>query len=383
MKLSQRSQTPPFYAMDVLAEAQALARAGRDIIHMEVGEPSHAAPKAATHLLEAAIRRGDGLGYTSGLGIQDLREGIAALYRARHGIDLDPARVVATAGSSAGFIISFLACFEAGDRLAMVDPGYPCYRNVAENLGMEAVRLQSTLADRYQPTPEMLEGAGDLDGLLIASPSNPTGTMLDKDRLLSLCDYCEARRITLISDEIYHGLCYDSPAHSVLEMTDEVIVINSFSKYWSMTGWRIGWMIVPERMVRTCQNLAQNLLICPSHASQVAALGALSTEGMAEVAPYIDAYAQNRELLSETMPKLGFTDVAPSDGAFYLYAGIGDLADTSMDLCRRLLHEAGVAATPGLDFDPDRGGRTIRFSYAQHPPLIAEGVRRMQEMLSG
>ncbi|MEM9099827.1 MAG: aminotransferase class I/II-fold pyridoxal phosphate-dependent enzyme [Pseudomonadota bacterium] len=383
MKLSQRSQTPPFYAMDVLAEAQALVREGRDIIHMEVGEPSHPAPKAATDRLEAAMRRGEGLGYTSGLGIQELREAIAALYPLRHGIEIDPDRVVVTAGSSAGFLISFLACFETGDRLAMAEPGYPCYRNVAQSLGIEAVPLPSTLADRYQPTTEMLERVSPVQGLLIASPANPTGTMLGRARLLELVDYCADRGVALISDEIYHGLCYEDPAHSVLELTDEVVVINSFSKYWSMTGWRIGWMIVPERMVRTCQNLAQNFLICPSHASQVAALGALSPEGMAEVAPYIEAYAENRGLLIEVLPELGFTDIAPSDGAFYVYAGIGNLAGSSTDLCKRLLHEAGVAATPGLDFDPTRGSQMIRFSYAQNPPLIAEGVKRMQQVLRG
>ncbi|MEM8791419.1 MAG: aminotransferase class I/II-fold pyridoxal phosphate-dependent enzyme [Pseudomonadota bacterium] len=383
MNLSKRSETPPFYAMDVLAEAQALERAGRDIIHMEVGEPSHPAPKAATRALEDAIARGQGLGYTSGLGIPDLRQDIAKLYHDRYGLNIDPGRVVATAGSSAGFIISFLACFEVGDRLAMVDPGYPCYRNVAGTLGIEPVRLPATLQDRFQPTPEMLSAAGRLNGLLIASPSNPTGTMLDRDRLAELQAYCEAEGLILISDEIYHGLTYDSPAHSVLELTDEAIVINSFSKYWSMTGWRIGWMIVPERMVRTCQNLAQNLFICPAHASQVAAVGAMSAEGMAEVAPYIDAYAENRRLLMETLPRLGFTSVAPSDGAFYVYAGLGDLGDTSTAFCQRLLHEAGVATTPGLDFDPNRGDLTIRFSYAQNPPLIAEGVRRMQIMLGG
>ncbi|MBY8975771.1 aminotransferase class I/II-fold pyridoxal phosphate-dependent enzyme [Rhodobacteraceae bacterium NNCM2] len=382
MKLSSRSQTPPFYAMDVLSEAKELERSGRDIIHMEVGEPSHPAPRAAQERLRAEMAAGAGLGYTSGLGIPELRAEIAQLYRDRYGIELDPARVVVTAGSSAGFILSFLALFETGGRLGMVEPGYPCYRNVSAALGIEAVALPSTLEDRYQPTPALLDKARSLDGLLIASPSNPTGTMIDRERLAGLVAYCQAANIALISDEIYHGITYDAPAASVLEFTQEAIVINSFSKYWSMTGWRIGWMIVPERFVRTCQNLAQNLFICPSHASQVAALGALSPEGMAEVAPYIDDYAASRAALVAALPGMGFSGIAPSDGAFYIYADISGFGVDAQTFCQRVLHEAGVAITPGLDFDPVRGKSMVRLSYAQRPELIDEGIARMARMLS-
>ena len=383
MKISDRAQTPPFHAMDVLAEAKRLERDGQSIIHMEVGEPSHPAPLAAQRALSDAMEAGAVLGYTSGLGIPELRSGIAEVYHRRHGLSIDPERVVVTAGSSAAFTLAYITLFEAGARLAMADPGYPCYRNIAKSLGVEAVRIEAGLADGYQPTPALLAGAGPLDGLLIASPANPTGSMLDRAALQALIAFCSDRAVALISDEIYHGLTYGAPAASALEITDEVFVINSFSKYWSMTGWRIGWMVVPERFVRTVQNLAQNLFICPAHASQVAALGALSEDGEAEVARHIDGYRQNRDTLTATLPKLGFSNIAPSDGAFYAYADICQLANDSQDFAARLLNEAGVAVTPGLDFDPVRGHQTIRFSYAQSPELIGEAMSRLTRLLNG
>jgi aspartate/methionine/tyrosine aminotransferase len=368
--------------MDVLSEAQAIEAEGRDLVHMEVGEPSHGAPLAAREGVTAELARGATLGYTGGLGAMSLRRAIAALYARRHGIELDPERVVVAAGSSAGFVLAFLALFDAGERVAIADPGYPCYRNILGALGLEPVRVEAQLASRYQPTPELLDRAdGPLHGLLVASPANPTGTMLDRDALAALVDYCAARGTALISDEIYHGLTYDQPAVSALELTDDVIVINSFSKYYAMTGWRIGWMVVPENLVRTMQNLAQNLFICAPHVSQVAALAALSEEGEAEVAGHLAGYAENRAMLLETLPRLGFTDLAPADGAFYAYAGIKRLANDSREFCARLLAEGGVAATPGLDFDPVRGHGTVRFSFARPPEQIAEGVRRLEAFL--
>lgn len=368
--------------MDVLAEAQAIEAAGGDLVHMEVGEPAHGAPRAAREALAAELARGATLGYTSGLGNTALRQAIAALYRRRHGVDLDPERVVVTAGSSAGFVLAFLALFDAGERVAIADPGYPCYRNILGALGLEPLPVETELATRYQPTPELLERVeGRIDGLLVASPANPTGTMLDRAALSALVDWCGARRVALISDEIYHGLTYEAPAVSALELTDEAIVINSFSKYYAMTGWRIGWMVVPERFIRPMQNLAQNLFICPSHASQVAALAALSEAGEAEVAGHLAGYRENRAMLLEALPRLGFTELSPADGAFYAYAGIGRLANDSREFCARLLAEGGVAATPGIDFDPERGHATVRFSFAQPPERIAEGVRRLEAFL--
>jgi aspartate/methionine/tyrosine aminotransferase len=383
VRISSRSQTAPFIAMDVLAEAGAIEAAGADVVHMELGEPAHGAPRAAREALAAAMSRGETLGYTNGLGTGALRKAIAALYRKRYGIGLDPERVVVTSGSSGGFLLSFLTLFDVGDRVAIADPGYPCYRNILGTLGIEPVRIEAELASRYQPTPELLaQVPGRLDGLLVASPANPSGTMIDRPALAALARHCEAQGMALISDEIYHGLTYETPAVSALELTDQVFVINSFSKYYAMTGWRIGWMVVPERFVRTVQNLAQNLFICPSHASQVAALAALSDEGEAEVARHIEGYARNRAALMEALPGLGFTDISPPDGAFYIYAGVSRLTNDSREFCARLLSEAHVAATPGLDFDPGRGHGTIRFSFAQAPERIAEGIERLRRFVA-
>jgi aspartate/methionine/tyrosine aminotransferase len=368
--------------MDILAEAQAIEAGGAKVIHMEVGEPAFGAPRAAREALARALGRGETLGYTSGLGLAELRSAIAALYRRRYGIEVDPARVVVTSGSSGGFLLSFLTLFDVGERVAIADPGYPCYRNILGTLGLEPVRIEAELASRYQPTPDALDQiTGPLHGLLVASPANPTGTMLDRPALAALAGYCTDRGVALISDEIYHGLTYDAPAVSALELTDAVFVINSFSKYYAMTGWRIGWMVVPERFIRTVQNLAQNLFICPSHASQIAALAALSEAGEAEVAGHLEQYARNRTALMAALPRLGFTDISPADGAFYAYAGVSRLSNDSREFCARLLSQAGVATTPGRDFDPARGHATMRFSFAQAPEKIAEGIERLTRFI--
>ncbi|MEL7173398.1 MAG: aminotransferase class I/II-fold pyridoxal phosphate-dependent enzyme [Pseudomonadota bacterium] len=384
MKLSARGQTAPFVAMDVLSEATRLEGQGARVLHMEVGEPAFGAPAAARAALAAAEARGETLGYTSGLGTMALREAIASLYARRHGIDVDPGCVVVTAGSSAAFVMAFLALFEAGDRMALADPGYPAYRNTLSALGLEAVRLETDLATRYQPTPEHLAAArtaGQLDGLLVASPANPTGTMLDAPALRALVADCAAHDTALIVDEIYHGITYGERAVSALEISHDLIVVNSFSKYYAMTGWRIGWMVVPEALVRPLQNLAQNLFICASHPAQAAALGALSPEGEAEAEGHMADYRANREVVIAALASLGFRDIAPADGAFYAYATLPEGWDDSMAFSKRLLAEHHVAATPGLDFDPVRGGHTMRFSYAQAPAVVAEAMERLAEML--
>ncbi len=365
--------------MDAMEAAHRLEAQGRDIVHMEVGQPGTPAPRAAMARLEAAMRAGDALGYTVALGLPELRRGIAALYRRRHGLDLDPGRVVVTAGSSGAFVLAFIALFDAGARVALADPGYPAYRNILGALDLEAVRIETGLQTRFQPTPAHLGSAGRIDGLLVASPANPTGTMLDRAALGALADWCADAGAAFISDEIYHGLSYEARAVSALEVTDDVVVINSFAKYFSMTGWRVGWMVVPEGLVRTIENLAQNLFICPPHASQVAALGALEAEDELEGLKRV--YAANRARLLEALPGLGFTDIAPADGAFYIYADCTRLSNDSRELCRRMLQEGGVAATPGLDFDPVRGHRTVRFSFARGEAEIAEGVGRLQRLL--
>jgi len=365
--------------MDVMEAARQFEATGGTVSHMECGQPGTPAPRLATERLAAEMAAGASMGYTVALGLPELRKGIADLYRARHGLDLNPDRVVVTPGSSGAFSLAFLALFDVGERMALADPGYPAYRNILHALDIEVVRLAGHVETGYQPTLAALDGAGKLDGLLVASPANPTGTMLDRKALAALSDWCRERGATFVSDEIYHGLTYDIPAVSALEIDDDAIVINSFAKYFSMTGWRVGWMVVPETMIRTIENLAQNLFICSSHASQLAALGAL--EATEELEGHRAVYRVNRGRLMQALPSLGFTEISPTDGAFYIYATLPAEAPDSPEFCARLLEEAGVATTTGLDFDPVRGHRTLRFSFARTEEEIAEGVHRLSDFM--
>ena len=378
MRVSRRGQVDPFIVMDVMEAARAAESAGRNIVHMEVGQPGTPAPAAARAALTVAMGQG-ALGYTVALGMPELRAGIAALYRRWYGIDLDPARVVVTPGSSGAFLLAFTALFEAGDRVGLGEPGYPSYRQILRALSLEPVGVATSDANRLQPVPADLAGV-DMAGIIVASPGNPSGTMLSRAALGALIAHCAARDIAFVSDEIYHGLHYGAPAVSALEISDEVYVINSFSKYFSMTGWRIGWMVVPQDHVRLIERLAQNMFICPPHASQVAALAALDCIGELEANRAV--YAENRRLMLEGLPKAGFTRIAPPDGAFYIYADVSDLTDDSLAFCAEILEGAGVAVTPGLDFDPRRGARTLRFSYARATAEIAEGLARLQAFMA-
>jgi len=378
MRISRRGQVDPFIVMDVLAQARALEEQGQSIIHMEVGQPGTPAPEGARRALAQAMEAGP-LGYTVALGLPELRAGIAALYRRWYGIDLNPDRVVVTAGSSAAFLLSFTALFDAGDRVALGEPGYPSYRQILRALSLEPVGLPTTEANRLQPVPADLAGVA-AEGLIVASPGNPSGTMLDRDRLSGLIHAARDRGLSFISDEIYHGLHYGDRAVSALEIADDVHVINSFSKYFSMTGWRIGWMVVPEHHIRTVERLAQNMFICPPHASQVAALAALDC--VDELEANRATYAENRRLMLEGLPKAGFTKIAPPDGAFYIYADVSDLTEDSLRFASEILTGAGVAVTPGLDFDPVRGRKTLRFSYARATADIAEGLARLQAFMA-
>jgi aspartate/methionine/tyrosine aminotransferase len=315
------------------------------------------------------------LGYTVALGLPDLRARIAALYAEWYGLDLDPGRVIVTAGSSAAFVLAFTALFDAGDRVALGLPGYPSYRHILKALSLRAVGIPTRPEARHQPVPAEIAAAGPLEGLILASPGNPTGTMLDRAALAALIGAAEARAIAVVSDEIYHGLHHEARAVSALEVSDEVVVINSFSKYFSMTGWRIGWMVVPEAMVRPVERLAQNMFICAPHAAQVAALAAM--ECREELEANRAVYAANRKLLLEGLPRAGFGRIAPPDGAFYIYADVSDLTGDSRALAAEILREAAVAVTPGLDFDPARGGGTLRFSYAGPTAEMEEGLRRL------
>ena len=373
MRTSSRGGVDPFIVMDVMEAARAEEARGNAVIHMEVGQPGTPAPRAARAALVQAMDAGP-LGYTVALGLPELRQRIARLYRDWYGLDLDPRRVVVTAGSSAAFILAFTSLFERGERVAIGDPGYPSYRNILRALDLVPVGIATGPEDRFQPVPRDL--TPDLAGVLVASPANPTGTMLAHSELAALIERAAELGLGFVSDEIYHGIQYGARAVSALEIADDVYVINSFSKYFSMTGWRIGWMVVPEEHVRRIERLVQNLFICAPHASQVAALAAL------DAAPELDAnlavYRANRALMLAGLPRAGFTRIAPPDGAFYIYADVSDVTDDSRALCDRILREAGVAVTPGLDFDPARGSGTLRFSYAGATADIAEGLRRLE-----
>ncbi|MEA2754176.1 MAG: hypothetical protein QOJ54_465 [Aliidongia sp.] len=375
LKQSRRGRIPPFIVMDVMREANRLAASGADILHLEVGQPSTGAP---SRVIEAAGRllRASPLGYTDALGIPALRARIAAHYAQRHGVTVDPARVAVTVGASGAFSLAFLAAFDVGDRVALAVPGYPAYRHILTALDLVPVELPAGPDDRFQPTIRLLEAAeGRIDGLIVASPSNPTGTMLSTQALAELADYCRGRGIRLISDEIYHGITYGGPAATALEAEPDAVVINSFSKYFSMTGWRLGWMIVPPDLIRPVECLAQNLLISPPSLAQHAAIEAFDcTE---ELDANVRRYAQNRALLLDRLPAAGFTDFAPPDGAFYLYADVSSMTGDSLEFCRRMLHETGVAATPGLDFDGERGRRTVRFSFAGATADMAKAAERL------
>lgn len=378
MRISTRSAVDPFIVMDVMQAASAAEAAGRHIIHMEVGQPGTGAPKGAIDALGRAMQEGP-LGYTVALGLPALRTRIAAMYGDWYNVDLDPARVVITPGSSGGFILAFTALFDTGDRVGIGAPGYPSYRQILRALALQPVDLPTAPQNRLQPVPADFAGL-DLAGLLVASPANPTGTMLDRAAMGVLVDACADQNASFISDEIYHGIEYEKKAVSALELTDDCYVINSFSKYFSMTGWRIGWMVVPQDHVRVVERIAQNMFICAPHASQIAALAAMDCED--ELQANMDVYRTNRALMIDGLRTAGFTDFAPPDGAFYVYADVSGITDDSRALAAEILEKAGVAVTPGLDFDPVRGHTTLRFSYARSTADISEGLTRLAQFMA-
>ncbi len=378
MRNSTRSQVDPFIVMDVMEAARRAEAAGRHIIHMEVGQPGTGAPTGATDALARAMEV-DALGYTVALGLPSLRKRIAEMYGARYGIDLNPERVVITSGSSGAFILAFSALFDSGERVGIGAPGYPSYRQILRALGMQPVDIETAPANRLQPVPADFASL-DLAGLLVASPANPTGTMLDRSAMGALIEATQAQGAAFISDEIYHGIEYEARAVSALEVSDDVYVINSFSKYYSMTGWRVGWMVVPDAHVRMIERLAQNMFICPPHASHVAALAAMECEP--ELQANLDVYRTNRALMLEGLPKAGFHNFAPPDGAFYVYADVSDLTSDSRAFAAEILDKAGVAVTPGLDFDPARGATWLRFSYARATDDIRQGLARLATFMA-
>ncbi|WP_341235037.1 aminotransferase class I/II-fold pyridoxal phosphate-dependent enzyme [uncultured Sulfitobacter sp.] len=378
MRISTRSQVDPFIVMDVMQAASAAEAAGRHIIHMEVGQPGTGAPSGATAALARAMEQGS-LGYTVALGLPALRARIAQMYGDWYNVDLDPNRVVITSGSSGGFILAFTALFDTGDKVGIGAPGYPSYRQILRALALEPVDLPTSPDNRYQPVPADFAGM-DLKGLLVASPGNPTGTMLDHPSMKALIEATQGQGASFISDEIYHGIEYEKKAVTALEITNDAYVINSFSKYFSMTGWRVGWMVVPEDHVRVVERIAQNMFICAPHASQVAALAAMECED--ELQANMDVYRANRTLMIDGLRAAGFTSFAPPDGAFYVYADVSGITDDSRVLARDILDRAGVAVTPGLDFDPIRGHQTLRFSYARSTADIDEGIARLKAYMA-
>jgi len=378
LKTANRGRVSPFIVMEVMRAAAEREKSGAPVLHMEVGQPGTGAPQGVIAAARAALDD-HRLGYTVALGIPELRQAIARHYREYYGVTVSAESIVVTTGSSGAFILSFLSAFDPGDRVALAAPGYPCYRNILSALNVEPVPLMSTLETRFQPTPELLDRAHTeqrVHGLIIASPSNPTGTMLDTEALRALIDYCRENGIRLISDEIYHGITYDRRADTAAAHADDCIVINSFSKYFSMTGWRLGWMVVPRDLMRAVESLAQNFFISPPTLSQLAAVAAFDCHP--ELQDNVTRYAANREMLLRELPQAGFTELAPSDGAFYIYADVGHMTNDSEDLCRRLLNEAGVAVTPGVDFDAARGNRFVRFSFAESTEEMARAAAALK-----
>ena len=386
--VASRANVPPFHVMDLLEAATRRQRTHGDLVNLVAGQPSTGAPGPVADEAVRLLRSGDPLGYTPSIGILELREAIATHHRRAHGIEVTADDVIATTGSSGGFLLAFLAAFEPGDKVAMARPGYPCYRNVLTALGCEVVEIETGPETRYQPTVEQVAAIDGVKGLVVASPANPTGTMLMPEELAALARWGEEQGVQLISDEIYHGIEYADGAagtgrlaRSAWETSREAVVFASFSKYFSMTGWRIGWMLVPERLRRAVDVLTGNFTICPPVIAQRACLAAFTPEAYAELDGHVARYAGNRRLLLDGLADLGITRLAPADGAFYAYADVAHLTEDSMAFSHELLAATGVAVAPGIDFDTVDGPRSIRFSFAGQARDVETGIERLAGFL--
>ena len=386
-----RANVPPFHVMDLLAAAAERQRTHGDSVNLLAGQPSTGAPRPVRDEAVRLLQSGEPLGYTPATGILELREAIAAHHQRTHGVAVDPDEVVVTTGSSGGFLLAFLAAFEVGDRVAMARPGYPCYRNVLSALGCEVVEIPTGPETRFQPTVEQVARLhaelGGLKGLVVASPANPTGTMLLPSELAAIAAWCEENGVQLISDEIYHGIEYapldggTAMSRSAWETSRTAVVFSSFSKYFSMTGWRIGWMLAPAHLRRAVDVLTGNFTICPPVLAQRACLAAFDDASYAELDGHVARYAHNRRLLLDGLPRLGITELAPADGAFYVYADVGHLTDDTMAFAHDLLARTGVAVAPGIDFDTVDGGRFVRFSFAGPGTDIEVALDRLAAVL--
>lgn len=379
MRVSRRGSVDPFIVMDVMEAARRAEEAGRHIIHMEVGQPGTGAPRAALDRLKGDLDAGS-LGYTVALGLPELRRRIARMYGEAHNVDLSPERIVVTSGASGAFLLAFTALFDTGDRVGLGAPCYPSYRQILKSFDVQPIDIKTKIENGFQPVATDV-AEYDLNGLIVASPANPTGTMLGTEQISELALACAERDAAFISDEIYHGLDFGQPSVTAASVTDEVYVINSFSKYYSMTGWRVGWMVVPDAHMRTVERIAQNQFICPNHAAQRLALYAMDCDE--ELQGNIAVYAENRRLMLEELPKAGFTRFASPDGAFYVYADVSEFTDDSRAFAADILDRAGVAVTPGLDFDPVEGHKWLRFSYARGTADIREGLARIAAYMQG
>ncbi len=379
---SRRSQIHSFIAMDMLAAASALERAGRSIIHLEAGEPGTPAPLRVREAAAAVIADGR-IGYTESLGRPSLRARIARHYEETYGVEINPNRIAVTTGSSGGFVLSLLALFDEGARVAVSAPGYPAYVNIFKALGIEAVMIETGAESGYVVTAQMIAAEhqrAKLDGVLLMSPANPSGTMMSDEELRAICQTCAQLGIAFISDEIYHGLTYERDAATALQFSDQAVIVNSFSKYYCMTGWRVGWLVLPDVLVAPVEKLQQNLAISVPFISQVAAEVAFDCRD--ELERVKQSYVRNRAFLLDALPKMGISTFHRVDGAFYVYADIGHLTQDSVAFCRTILDEAGVALTPGLDFDRARGHRMLRISFAGSEEDMREGIARLSAWLA-
>jgi aspartate/methionine/tyrosine aminotransferase len=380
---SARSAVPPFAVMTVLQQVAKLRAAGREVISLCAGEPSQGAPADVRRIAADVMAGAVPLGYSETFGILPLREQLAGHYRRWYGLEIDPARIALTTGSSGAFLVSFLSAFDPGDRVALTRPGYPAYRNILTSLGCEVVELDCGPVERFQPTIEQLDRAGRLAGLVVASPANPTGTMVTTEQLTELAAWCAGSGTRLVSDEIYHGITYTGTRGDCAWSHDpNAVVISSFSKYWGMTGWRLGWALVPDDLRSAFDALAGNFALCPPVPAQHAAIGAFTPNSYAEADAAVEQFAAARAVLLNRVDELGWTDIAPSDGAFYLYASLGSRLGRHADSvawCADLLDSTGVALTPGTDFDPRSGGHTVRVSLAAGPAAVSEAVERILE----
>ena len=378
MKNSVRGSVDPFIVMDVMEAASKKEKSGYEVVHLEVGQPGTSAPEMAKERVKNSLSDST-MGYTVALGIPELREKIADLYMRWYKIKVDPERVIVTPGSSGAFILTFTGLFDVGDKVGIGSPGYPSYRQILKGLSLNTTTIKTFSDNKFQPVAaDIIDNC--LDGLLVASPANPTGSMLNKGDLEKLTDACKMKQTVFISDEIYHGIEYESRAVSALEVSNDCIVINSFSKYFSMTGWRLGWVVVPKNHIRQFERLAQNMFICAPHISQIAALGAL--DAYDELDSNLKMYEKNRTMLIEKLPKMGLKNFAPPDGAFYFYLDVSDYTDDSVTFAKSILDEVQVAVTPGIDFDPERGLKTIRLSYACSSSDLKEGLKRLEKFMS-